>query len=227
MDVVTQFANADWPVWIAPAVLGVIGLILLLTGLGRMMGGKVVTGVTRSFLGLALAAGGAAVGLAALNLHTYQRLSYERPVAVISLKQSGPQVYVATVRVPEQDAKVYDVLGDAWRMEARVLKWKPWANIIGFDAHFRLERLSGRYDSVEQERDGARSVHQMADNPGVDLWDLARRYSKTVPVADAMYGSGVFAPMADGASYDVMMTQTGLIARPANAEAEAALQNWR
>jgi hypothetical protein len=43
---------------------------------------------------------------------------------------------------------------------------------------------------------------------------------------DALYGSAVYVPMADGASFAVMVTQTGLIVRPLNPGAEHAVGGW-
>ena len=62
--------------------------------------------------------------------------------------------------------------GDEWQLDARVLKWKGWANLFGLDAQYRLERVSGRYRDIEQERTGERTVYALAENPGLDLWKV-------------------------------------------------------
>jgi hypothetical protein len=46
-------------------------------------------------------------------------------------------------------------------------------------------------------------------------------------VVDAQYGSATYIPMADNATYYVTMSQTGLLARPANDEARTAIQGWK
>ena len=112
----------------------------------------------RVFSGLLVGAGGAGfmaaaaiAGLLALDVQTYGRLTYERPVATIQTRQLGPQYFEATVMQPGmgEDApgvsNLYPLHGDEWRIEAQVLKWKPWANVLGLDAQYRLDRLSGRY----------------------------------------------------------------------------------
>ena len=213
-------------IWIAPAVLGLFGALLVIGGVVRLFKSP-VGGVIRAVSGTALLGAGAAVGLLGLNIQTYQRLSFEQPVAEITLRQTGPQAFVATVRQDDLSAKEYDILGDQWQLDARVLKWKPWANVVGLDASYRLERLSGRYADVAAERTAPRSVHQLAANPGLDLWALAQAYGKTVPVVDTLYGSGAYMPMADGASYQVTMSQSGLVARPSNAQAQQAVATWK
>ena len=63
-------------------------------------------------------------------------MARERPVATIELTQRAPNDFGAVLH--EADAKggwpgavVYELYGDEWRIEARVLKWKPWANVLG------------------------------------------------------------------------------------------------
>ena len=50
---------------------------------------------------------------------------------------------------PQGQTRKFTVHGDEWRIDARVLKWKPWANVLGLDTQYRLDRLSGRYESTQ------------------------------------------------------------------------------
>ena len=110
--------------------------------------------------------------------------------------------------------------GDEWQLDARVLKWKGWANLLGLDAQYRLERVSGRYRQIEQERKDERTVYALSENPGIDLWTMSIDHRRWLPFVDAVYGSAVYLPMADGARYEVSITQSGLVARPVNDVAE-------
>ena len=74
--------------------------------------------------------------------------------------------------------------------------------VAGFDTVYRLERLSGRYAEIANERSAPRTVHALAHDEGIDFWSLVKRYHAWMPFADALYGSAVFVPMADGARYD-------------------------
>lgn len=46
--------------------------------------------------------------------------------------------------------------------------------------------------------------------------------SRHVEAVDTLYGSAAYMPMADGATYEIWLTQSGLIARPANPAANTA-----
>lgn len=227
-----------WWWWIAPAAVAVIGVLILFAGLGSLFKGRFFGGLFGTASGAALL--GLALGAALLgqNVQTYGRLTYERPVATLSMRQLGPQYFEIVLAQPsdgERPARtaVYPVNGDEWRIEAQVLKWKPWANVVGLDAQYRLDRLSGRYQNIEQERTGARSVHALSggDETGglqdyvpwkLSVWDVARKSRRYVDAVDTLYGSAAYMPMANGATYEVWITQSGLIARPTNEAARTA-----
>lgn len=225
-----------WWWWILPAILGLAGVVTLVAGLGAFFGGRPVSGLLRMIGGAGVGAAAGFVALAGMNVQTYARLSYERPVATLSLERVGPQHFTANLELPETEAQpdgarqTYDIYGDEWRIEARVLKWRPWANVLGLDSQYQLDRLSGRYIGTEDELNARRSVYDLrpaAENQ-VDLWALGRQHDILINAVDTLYGSGAAMPMADGARYEVWITQSGLIARAVNPQAEeAAAGGWR
>ena len=233
-----------WWWWILPAILGFAGVVFLFSGLASLFRGRIVSGGLSAIGGGGLAAAAVIAALTGMNLQTYARLTYERPVATISLKQLGPRYFEATVVQPAENETeqpkvgVYPLHGDQWRIEAQVLKWKPWANVLGLNTQYRLDRLSGRYESIEQELNAERSVHPLyGGDPQsglekslpwkISAWDAARRYRRYVDAVDTLYGGGAYMPMANGAAYEVWITQSGLIARPTNAQArDASSGGW-
>ena len=179
-------------------------------------------------MGALLLAGAALFFVVSLNLHTYNRLTYEQPVAEIVFEARGPQSFRATLaQVPSGELQMFMLAGDEWQLDARVLKWKGWANLLGLDAQYRLERVSGRYRDIAQERNDERTVYGLSENPGLDLWTMSIDHKRWLPFVDAVYGSAVYLPMADGARYVVTVTQSGLLARPTNDVAKAAAGSWK
>ena len=174
---------------------------------------------------ITLAFGGLLVAIG-LNLYTYSRLSYEQPVAELSFELLAPRQYRARLEQSNREARVYDLAGDQWQLDARVLKWHAPANLLGLDAQYRLERLSGRYSNAADENSGLRSAHDLGVQRGLDMWRITHRFQNWMPLVDARYGSATYLPMADGARYSVSLTQSGLIARPINPAAERALRRW-
>lgn len=162
----------------------------------------------------------------AINLRSYARLTYEQPVAEIEFQARAPQRFVAVLtRLPNGESQSFELAGDQWQVDARVLKWQGWANLIGLDAQYRLDRVSGRYLDIEQEKTAPRSVYELYVPPAIDLWAFAEAHPSWFPFVDGMYGSATFLPMAEGAQYEVTLTQSGLIARPKNDVARALYPN--
>jgi hypothetical protein len=196
-------------------VLAAVGALFVLAGVRRLLLGRFFAAARAWVGGLALLAVAVLLFGVATNLHTYARLTYEQPVAELAFEKLGEQRYRATLtkRASGETWKLY-LSGDDWQLDARVLKWRGWANLLGLDALYRLERVSGRYRDVAQDRSAQRTVHELADPRGIDVWALAQAQPRWLPFVDAIYGSATYLPMADGARYEVTLGQAGLIARP-------------
>jgi hypothetical protein len=230
--------------WILPAMAGLLALGLLATGLSALAGRRPYRALGGIFTGGMLLAAAAILLLLGLDIQTFSRLTYERPVATIALRQTGDRQFDATLvravnygapgtdtPAPTGSADVapptYPLSGDEWRVEARVLKWQPWANMLGLEARYRLERLSGEFTDTAQELNGPRSTYDL--RPAGDDNRLTRLSARLhqARLVDTVYGSAALMPMADGAKYSLAMTQTGLVARPANDQAAQAVGGWK
>lgn len=182
---------------------------------------------TRSLAGgtASAVAGGASIMLA-FSYYGYGRLVDEQTIGRIAFTQSAPEQFVARLMVDDQQDRMFELLGNEWQMDARVVTWKPPATMLGLDPIFQLDRLSGRYSSLDDERSKVRSVHSLSEPITLDVWQFARKYPKLMPGVDAHYGTATYLPMVHGAVFEVTMTRTGLIARPVNEEAEKAVGDW-
>ena len=149
------------------------------------------------------------------SLRGYRLLSEESPVVDIDAHILSPQRWSLTLSWPDGSTRQLQLDGDAWRVEAVVLKWKLPALLAGVPPLYRLDRLSGRYDDPAQEAEAPRTVIGFRDAGSVDLLTLARQYPQWLPEVDTVYGSGAFMPLVDGGHYAVSLMRTGaLVARP-------------
>ncbi|MEE4251932.1 MAG: hypothetical protein V2I38_15205 [Alcanivoracaceae bacterium] len=175
--------------------------------------------------GLLLIALAAYFSLFALNLFSYQQLSREAPLVTVSFRELGPQSYVATLAQPGAENVDYQLRGDLWRVDARVVRWKGFFALLGFQSGYQLERVQGRYLTLEDERNKEASDYRMSPPAiGFDVWQNARSGWSMMLHAD--YASGALMPMADGAIYEVTLGNSGLIAKPLNGAAQNALRLW-
>jgi hypothetical protein len=208
-----------------------VGLVLALpffvASMRRLRRLRIVGGTFYLLLAgiVALIATGAC--LVALNLLTYARLTHEQEAARVTTRQLGERNFAVSVRTRNAPERHFNLLGDEWQIDARVLKWRALGTLLGFDTVYRLERLSGRYADVKSERTASRTVHDLSSDPGLDFWSVARRYHQYMPLADALYGSAAYVPMAEGAEYAVSVSASGLVVRPANEAARKAVGGWK
>lgn len=183
----------------------------------------------RRFFGLVLALLALAVGLLAFSIQRYLQLFQDRPVAALELVREAPQQFRARLTLVGEGGAVdsvreFTLRGDAWMLDARVLRWQLPAALAGVPSLYRLERLSGRYDDIAQEREGERTVYDVQSDVPLDLFSLKQQFSRWLPFVDARYGSATWMPMLDGARYFVLFNDRGgLLARPADAHTAALL----
>jgi hypothetical protein len=202
------------------------GILFLIAAVRRLRRRRVLGGCLHGTTGLVLILLSVAAVLIASNLRTYQRLSYEQAAAELQLTRTGEREFNAVLTHQDGESKDFALRGDEWQVDARVLKWHAFANLVGFDTAYRLERISGRYSRIEDERSQARTVYSLNPPQRIDPWDLVHRYHSWVPWMDALYGSATFLPMADGALYEIKVSQSGLVARPLNQAARDAVGSW-
>ena len=208
-------------------LLSLVGLGLSFLGLRRLWRRKLISGSLQGLSGLLFMALALLAWALAANLYTYQRLTAETPIAHLRFEQLSPQLYRAYIIDPAQQANTYDLRGDEWQLDARVLKWHGIAALMGFNTGYRLDRLSGRYRDISQDRRAPRTVHSLHERTGLDIWSLANKYKRALPWVDAVYGSATYMPMTDKAEFDVTISSSGLITRPANEIARQATQQWQ
>jgi hypothetical protein len=153
--------------------------------------------------------------LMSASVRTYSRLSDETVIAEVSFRQLDEQVYEATL-LTEGDCREekLTLYGDQWRIDASFLKWKYWANLLGLDAQYRLDRIEGRYDSIADENSKEHTAYDLVPRTTLDVGNWSTSMGKLNFLADAEYGVSTYTEMTPGQSWLVYRTQSGIITRP-------------
>ena len=208
-------------------VLGLTAVLLVISlvrNARRRRIGHALLGVL-ALAALVLIAGGAL--LISSSLASYRRLTTEQPAGQLAFTRIGYHQFNGVFTTPSGERTDFALRGDEWQIDARILKWRALANLAGFDTAYRLERISGRYSSIDDERNQPRTVYPLNPPERIDLWELLHRYQTWLPWFDALYGSATYLPMTDGATYEIEVSQSGLLARPRNAAARSAVGSWQ
>jgi hypothetical protein len=221
MDWATLLQLPSTFLWILAALALLFALVQLAAVRRRVHARRPVAALLRTVfllvgLGLALLLAGAG-----WSLRGYRLLGEEAPVATLDARILSPQRWAVTLTWPEGDRRAVSLAGDAWRVEALVLKWKLPALLAGLPPLYRLDRLSGRYDDAADEMNAPRTVIDFRQPGCCDLVTLAREHPDWLPMVDSVYGSGAYLPLVDGGHYTVSLMRTGaLVARPDEETAE-------
>jgi len=118
------------------------------------------------------------------------------------------------VTLADSSVHMFDLAGDAVYVDAHILKWHPWVNVLGLHTAYELDRVAGRYRDLSEERSRPRTVESLSRDRAVDLFSLARRYRWLKPLVDAEYGSAAFVSGREFATWEIRVSTTGLLARP-------------
>jgi hypothetical protein len=199
---------------IAGAVLGVIGLFALLAGLRALWRARIVGFTSRTLIGLLLISAGLLAGAIAIGVQGYRALTHEELVARVIITPIAGQRFEARFMFPDGREQTYQLAGDEIYVDARILKWKSHANLIGLHTMWQLDRVAGRYRSIDQEQTETRTVYSIGTLQAVDLFELRRRFAALAPLFDAEYGSATFVPAAQPAELELNVSTTGLLLRP-------------
>lgn len=219
--------NLDYRILCTIGILLFLSLLFIVLGIGRFLRGKILTASIQSLSGISLFLAGLLLLSIAINFYSYERLTYEQDIAELKFKQIDNQRFQVEISY-QSNNKIdnFSINGDEWQIDTRVIKWHGWAQIIGLNAQYRLERISGRYTDIEDEHQKSRTVYSLGPDDEIDYWKLINDFKKWLPWVDAYYGSATYLPMTDEGSYLVSLTQTGLIARPLDTKTEGKLKLW-
>lgn len=163
--------------------------------------------------------------LIAGSLFAYQASAGDAPIATLSFEKTGDQQWSATVSEPNGNRRVFELAGDLWELDVRILRYAGLGGLFGTAPSFQLERLATRYVSLEDQSSKDHSEHNLATGGflGFDLWERADRHGNVF--VEASRSNIALLPMADGAIFEVRLSDDGLSLGAANSAAEDALQS--
>jgi hypothetical protein len=197
-------------------VLGVFGVVALLLAATRALAGRKLAATGYVVQGTIL------LGLAVLlwsvgsDLASYEPQQAERPMADVYFEQIAEQRFRATLtRLPGGRMQVFELTGDAWRLDVRTLEFRGWARAIGLAPVYRLDRLVAVVRGTGAS-DGAVSGFALAEHRGFDLWTLTRRNAQLARIVGAAYTEGRVTPMTGDARYELRLANGRIETQAAN-----------
>lgn len=205
-------------------ILVVAGLLLLLFSIYLLFKRGWFLAWLKGTFAISLIIGAVVALFSLMDVLSYQQLMSEVPIATISIYEKGEQQYDLTLVDADNNEHRFDIYGDQWQLDARLLTWVGPLAAAGQKPLYRLDRISGRYVSLEQARNGQQSVFSLDQSSYVDLWEVFNKFQTWI---DVSYGSAVYMPMENGAVFSVYLTAKGMNVRPINPIAKKVLkEEW-
>jgi len=201
------------PTAIAAAVAAVASVALLAAGIVALRRRHLFTGTVGALMGLLLLSLAVLFATLGVAVQGYRALTREEVAATVWTRPTGPQTFEVDVLFPDGRDRKFVLAGDQFYVDARILKWHPWANLLGLHTAYALDRIAGRYADLEDERSKQRTVFSLVPARSVDAFALRRRFAWLAPLVDAEYGSATFIGAAHPAAYEVRVSTTGLLVR--------------
>ncbi|MCG7199572.1 multidrug transporter [Marinobacter pelagius] len=209
---------------LATIVLAVVGAVLVIASLLFFLRPRWLLGWLKGMAVFSVLILGIYTLVIAVNLLGYQSLEGMKTVATVSTERQGEQLWLVTLQSGEESPVVQSVRGDQWQLDARIIRFVGPVRWLGIAPGYRLERLSGRYTSLENEQSKPRTVIGLSEQKWPDLWELDRKFN--LPFVEGVYGNATFMPMREGAVFEVRLSASGLVATPGNEAARQAVQLW-
>jgi len=201
------------PAAVAAVIALLASVLLLVAGVVALRRRLLVTGSIGALLGLLLLALAALFATLGVSVQGYRALTREEVAVTLWTRPTGPQRFEVDVLYPDGRSRKFALAGDQFYVDARILKWHSWANLLGLHTAYELDRVAGRYEDLEDERTQPRTVFSLASDRRVDAFTLRRRFAWLAPLLDAEYGSATFAGADRPTKYEVRVSTTGLLVR--------------
>lgn len=206
--------------WLIPAFVGLVGVLILVGGVAKLFKAHIGGGVMRVLFGGLTLAGAMIAGLIGLNLQTYAQLSKERLAGQVVLKQNGEYDFTATIDLADDKGqlrgqpKAYQVTGQRIHIEGPLVKFKPWANVLGMDSLFKVNEVYGTYVNPNCTNKYAPRRESTEECDAGDFFGCLGQSWKMLNLADFSHTSASGQLMGDGAVYDIYASQDAFELKP-------------
>ena len=193
--------------------LAVVAVFLLIAAMVALVRRRFFRSGTSLIVGLVLLVVALLVGSISIGTQGYRSFTREDVAATITTRPLGDGRFEAVFLLPGQDPQRYELAGDELYIDAHILKWKPIANLFGLHTGYELDRVAGRYRSLDDEQKKPRTIHSLAGKKPVDMFTLRSQYPFLGFLVDAQYGSATFVPTSEAQTFELRVSTTGLLIR--------------
>ncbi len=190
-----------------------LALIFFIKMIGGIRKGRMFSSSTCCLTTLLMLTAAALLATISIATHGYQALTREELAATVNIDPLGKQRFKARVILADGSEQSFILAGDQFYVDAHILKWKSLANIFGLHTSYELDRVGGRYLTLQDEITRERTVYSLSNNKPLNMYDLRRKFAVFAPLLDTDYGSATFINSNRPQEYKLLVSTTGLLIR--------------
>jgi hypothetical protein len=194
-------------------VCGVLSLIFFIVAISALRRKKILKSAMRILLAALFLTLAALFGTITIATIGYKALTYEETAATVRIEPLGTKSFMAHFIFPDGRRASYKLSGDELYIDAHILKWKHFVNILGLHTAYELDRVTGRYIDVKDELGSPRTVFVLSQDKPLNMFNLRQRYFFLGRLLDADYGSATFINSDKAAIFEIRVSATGLLIR--------------
>jgi hypothetical protein len=199
---------------IAGVVSGVIALLLLFLLIKRLRRRKkkILVCIIHFLIVVIFALISSVFILLYVGLKSYENFTYNKPIYSVecALKQEDSFVLnFVPLDGEDRSASFYRIKGQQFVIEGHIVKWENFFVAMGMKPLYQITRLTGRYISINDEKEKERSVYEVAEETRV--WRWLMQYGEKIPGIDAVQGISAFKDAEDGKKFIVLITHNAFI----------------
>jgi hypothetical protein len=202
------------PLLVIVIISGLLSVYFLFSFVAKVRRLKLLSSINRLMMLTLLLFISLTLSLIILGTQGFKSLTKEEFVAVIRISPADKQEFKALLSLEAGEQQLFNLKGDELMLDAYILKWKPWVNVLGLHTAYRLERVSGRYKNIEDEEKKERTVYAIKNKGGTGIVKWREDYSFLSFLLDVEHGSASFVNADKISEYRLMVTTDGLLIRP-------------
>ncbi|MCA9835708.1 MAG: hypothetical protein KC422_02290 [Trueperaceae bacterium] len=201
------------PLWIIIGFFFLLAVVLFSFAGRAFRRKRIMGGLSRGFIATIFLLLAVIAGLLSFASWGYKALTLEQTAATVDIVNLEPGWFRADLHFSDGSSQSFRLAGDQLYLDAKILKWHPYANLVGFKTLYEFDRVGGRYSDIDDELNAPRTLFSLETPRNIDLFDLSKQYDFVKPLVDAQYGSGTFGEIEGGKSYKITVSTSGLIMR--------------
>jgi len=199
---------------IAGIVSGVIALLLLFLLIKRLRNRrkKILVCLIHFLIVVIFALISSIFMLLYVSLKGYENFTYNKPILSVecALKQEDSFVLnFIPLDGEDRPASFYRIKGQQFVIEGHIIKWENFFVMVGMKPLYQITRLTGRYISIDDEKEKERSVYEVAEETKV--WRWLMQYGEKIPGIDAVQGISSFKDAVEHKKFIVYITHNAFV----------------